>query len=511
MTGIVPALTILVNPSRAVTVVFPGCSNLIKKVWLFPWEEAYDPATMRVEPQKMDLISDPVPRLVRRLAIPASIGMVFNTMYNVVDTYFGQFLSTDGLAALSLSFPFFFVIIAAGSGIATGATALISNALGRRDEKRAVHLQTQAVTFGVIAAVVLTAIVLASAPAAYRFMGATDAVLVLALQYIRVILYGTVFFLLNQIINAGLTSRGDTRSLRNVLFIGMILNIGLDPLLLFGFAPLGIPAMGAAGIALATVIIQGISVVYMARRAWANGAFAGATPRSFVPDAAVFREIAAQGIPASLNMMTVALGMFIINFFIARAGSTAGLATYGVALRIEQIALLPAMGFNTAILSLAGNNYGAGRMDRVEETFRVALRYAFYVMVVMLAVVLPFAGALMRFFTDDPTVVAIGRQYLYIEGLVYYAYVILFSSVSLMQGMKRPIPALWIGLYRQLIAPPIIFLLFSEVFGWGLMGIWWGIFAVTWSAALVALALSRRDLRGPGVPAPAIAEARPTG
>jgi Na+-driven multidrug efflux pump len=190
--------------------------------------------------------------------------------------------------------------------------------------------------------------------------------------------------------------------------------------------------------------------------------------------------------------MTVALGMFIINFFIARAGSTAGLAAYGVALRIEQIALLPAMGFNVAILSLVGNNFGAGRLERVHETFRVALKYSFFVMVAMLGIVLPFAGVLMRVFTNDPEVVAIGRQYLYIEGLVYYAYIILFSSVSLMQGMKRPMPALWIGLYRQLVAPPIIFFLFSEVFGWGLTGIWWGIFTVTWSAALIALALSRR-------------------
>ena len=453
---------------------------------------------MRVEPRKLSLINDPIPGLVRGLAIPASIGMVFNTMYNVVDTYFGQFLATEGLAALSLSFPFFFVIIAAGSGVATGATALMSNALGRGDETRAVHLQTQAISFGVIASVVLTAVGLLIAPGAYRFMGATDAVLVLALQYIRVILYGTLFFLLNQIINAGLTSRGETRSFRNVLFIGLILNVGLDPLLLFGFAPLGIPAMGAAGIALATVIIQGVSVLYMVHRARVHGAFTGATIRSFVPDPAAFREIAAQGIPASLNMMTVALGMFIINFFIARAGSTEGLAAYGVALRIEQIALLPAMGLNTAILSLAGNNFGAGRLDRVNETFRVALRYAFVVMIVMLGIILPLAGTLMRVFTDDPSVVAIGRQYLYIEGLVYYAYIILFSSVSLMQGMKRPMPALWIGLYRQLIAPPIIFFLFSEVFGWGLLGIWWGIFTVTWSAALVALFLSRRTLKAAG-------------
>lgn len=444
--------------------------------------------------KRLDLTVEPVPRLVRALAVPASIGMIFNTLYNVVDTYFGQFLATEGLAALSLSFPFFFVIIAAGSGVATGSTALISNALGRGDEQRAVHLQAQAVSFGILMAVVLTAFGLVIAPAALRFMGATESVLGIALQYIRVILFGTVFFLLNQIFNAGLSSRGDTKSLRNALFLGLILNIGLDPLFLFGYEPLGIPAMGAAGIALATVLIQGVSVIYMVFRGVAYGSFEGASLVSFRPRMTAFREIAEQGIPASLNMMTVALGMFIINFYIARAGSTEGLAAYGVALRIEQIALLPSLGLNTAILSIAGNNFGAGRMERVRETYRVALRYGFYVMLVTLAIVLPFARQLMGIFTDDPEVIAIGREYLYIEGLVYYAYVILFSSVSLMQAMKRPMPALWIGLYRQLVAPVLVFFLFSEIFAWGLSGIWWGILTVTWSGALIAVWQAKRDI-----------------
>jgi Na+-driven multidrug efflux pump len=97
----------------------------------------------------------------------------------------------------------------------------------------------------------------------------------------------------------------------------------------------------------------------------------------------------------------------------------------------------------------------------------------------------------MRQFPSDPLAVAMGRRYLYIEGLVYYAYVVLFGSVSFLQGLKRPAPAIYLGLYRQLIAPPLVFFLFAEVFGWGLDGIWWGIFAVTWSAALVALVWSR--------------------
>jgi putative MATE family efflux protein len=440
---------------------------------------------------KLNLTTDPIPRLIRRIAIPASVGMIFNTMYNIVDTYFGQFLATEGLAALSLSFPLFFVIIASGSGIATGATALISNALGSGDQELARRYQVQAISFGVIAAIVLTIVGLLVAESAYRFMGANDLVLALGMSYMRVILLGTGFFLLNAIVNAGLTSRGDTKSYRNVLFIGMILNIGLDPLFLFGFAPLGIPAMGAAGIALATVVVQGVSLAYMLLRARRARSCAGMRFRDYLPQRSFFREIAAQGIPASLNMMTVALGMFVINFFIARNGSTEGLAAYGVALRIEQIALLPSAGLHTAMLTLVGNNFGARQFERIRETYRTTLLYGLVVMVVSLAIVLPLAGILMRQFTTDALVVAMGQRYLYIEGLVYYAYVVLFGSVSFLQGLKRPAPAIYLGLYRQLIAPPLAFFLFAEVFGWGLNGIWWGIFAVTWSAALVALVWSR--------------------
>lgn len=155
------------------------------------------------------------------------------------------------------------------------------------------------------------------------------------------------------------------------------------------------------------------------------------------------------------------------------------------------------MGLNTAILTLVGNNFGAGSFDRIRETFRTALRYGLIVMAITLGVVLALAGLLMRQFTDDPVVIGIGRTYLYIEGLVYYAYVMLFGSVSFLQGMKRPMPAIWIGIYRQLLAPAAIFYLFAEILGWGLLVIWWGIFTVTWSAALImyvwAMVVFRRE------------------
>src|SRR3989338_5211928 len=110
------------------------------------------------------LLTDPIPHLIRKIAVPASIGFFFNTMYNVVDTYFGGLQSTESLAALSLSFPVFFLIIAVGSGIASGLTALIAHSLGERDRAKAKHYVVQGLSFGVGISIILTVIGLSFSP-----------------------------------------------------------------------------------------------------------------------------------------------------------------------------------------------------------------------------------------------------------------------------------------------------------------------------------------------------------
>src|SRR3989338_1665443 len=133
------------------------------------------------------LTTAPIPKLIRTIAIPACIGFFFNTMYNVVDTYFGGLHSTEGLAALSLSFPVFFLIIAIGSGISGGLTALIAHTLGERNREKALLYVEQGISFSVILAVLLTILGLMAAPPLFRLLGATENYLALALSYIDVI------------------------------------------------------------------------------------------------------------------------------------------------------------------------------------------------------------------------------------------------------------------------------------------------------------------------------------
>jgi putative MATE family efflux protein len=444
------------------------------------------------DPPIVDLTRGPVGPLVRRLAIPASVGFFFNTMYNVVDTYFAGLWSTDALAALSLSFPVFFSIIAMGTGFSTGTTALVGQALGRGDRRGASLVAAQGIVFAGVVSLALMVVGFITAPTLFRVLGADDLYLQICLDYIHVILAGTGFFMLVQMANAILNALGDTRTFRNFLIVAALLNVGLDPWFMFG--GLGLPAMGVRGIALATILVQVLGVAYMGWRTWRTGILRREAGARWRPQPAIYREIAGQAIPASLNMMTVALGIFVITYFLGRFGQAA-VAAYGVATRIEQIALMPTVGLNIATLTLAAQNGGAGRVDRVREAVRSALGHGAVVMAVATLGIFFFARPLMEIFTDDAAVVSIGARYLRIAAWVEFAYVILFVNTSALQGLKRPAFAIWIGAYRQLAAPIMVFILVTEVWNLGLAGIWWGVFAITWSAAIIAMLYAMRTVR----------------
>ncbi len=438
-----------------------------------------------------DLTSAPIPQLVRRLAIPAGTGFFFTTMFNVVDVWYGGRLSTTALAAMSLCFPVFFIILAIGSGVSSAATTMIGNAIGREKPEESQTYLLQSLSFTLLHALLLTATGLYFAPYIFRVMGATGVYLEHALSYMNVIFAGSIFFLLNYVMNAILNAHGNTIAYRNFLIIGFLLNVILDPWFMYG--GLGLPPLGLPGIALATVAIQCMGNFYLFSQLSKSGAMTFFRINDLRPRWPYYSELFKQGFPSAMNMMTVSLGIFIITWYVGRFGEQA-VAAYGIGTRIEQIALLPVMGLNISTLALAAQNYGAGRIERIRETLQVSLKWGVAIALAGTLVALIFSRELISIFTTDSIVTEIGTRFMSIEAFTFPAYVLLYICISAMQGIKMPVFGLIIGLYRQIAGPFLVFHLLAVVLGLGLTGVWWGILGVTWSAAIVVVIYVSRTL-----------------
>jgi Na+-driven multidrug efflux pump len=209
------------------------------------------------------LTSGPIGSHIRKIALPMSIGFFFNTMYNVVDSYYAGQTSTAALAAMALTFPVFFIIIAVSEGLARGASALIANAIGEENAEKESALARQLFSLGVICAILITAVGLTVAEPLFRLLGATGDYLELAKGYIFPLFCGSIFFLLSSMSNSILLAHGDSKTFGKVLVAGFFLNLILDPWFLYG--GFGLPAFGVPGIAWATVIIQALGGPFSSR------------------------------------------------------------------------------------------------------------------------------------------------------------------------------------------------------------------------------------------------------
>ncbi|NLN46000.1 MAG: MATE family efflux transporter [Clostridiaceae bacterium] len=439
------------------------------------------------------LTRGPIRKHLLRMAIPMSIGMFFNTMFNVTDTFFAGKLGTQALAGMSVSFSVFFILSAFVSGIATGVAALLSNALGREDNSQVEQFTINGLFLTLAVSLLLSVVGFLFSPFLLVILGAEGEALAAGTRYVRTIYAGTVFFGLNATLNAFLSARGWTKPYRNFLIVGFLANLVLDPLLIFGW--LGLPRLGTIGVALATVVVQMVGNVYLAYKVRCLLGLRVTRETWKLINLTRQLEILAQGIPSALNMLTVAVGVFVINLFIYRFGNDASTAGYGAAMRLEQLALMPALGLNAATLTLTGQNYGAGRLDRVRETFFTALKIGLAIMTVGMVLIYPFAPFFIGLFNDDPRVIAEGTRYLRIEFIAFNAYILINVCLSVLQGLKKPRYAVWIGIYRQVAMPLLLFNFLGITMGLGLVGVWWGIVITTWTGALGMLLLTRYEYR----------------
>jgi len=439
-----------------------------------------------------DLTKGDIMTHVRQIAIPASVGLFFNTLYNVVDTFYAGRLSTDALAGMTISFPIFFIVIALSTGVGSGTTALSAISLGEKDVNNFHKLGINAI----ITSIVISLLVFIGAPFLTEFLfelsGAIGQAKILGIDYTNMIFMGALFFVLNSTINGMLNATGDTKSYRNFLIIGFFMNLILDPLFIFGW--FGLPELGTAGVALATVVVQAVGTMYLSYCLINNAVF---ELKIFKKSSLSFKtvgQILKQGIPSSLNMATIAIGVFVINYFVLLYASGAStIAAYGAAMRLEQMTLLPALGLNIAALTITGQNFGAGLYERIYEVQRKTIIVGGLMMVVGGIIIFIFTPFLISIFNNDPLVIEAGTSYLRIEVFALPTYIILNILISVLQGVKKPTFAVYVGLYRQILLPFILFPLFGGLYG--INGVWYSIVFINWSALFFTYVYSKVTLK----------------
>jgi putative MATE family efflux protein len=452
--------------------------------------------------QKLNLTKDSIPNLAIKMAVPVSIGFFFHTMFNVVDIYFASKISSVAVASIALTFPIYLMIITISRGTREGATALIANAEGANDKILAKKYLVQTVSFSIIASFVIMIIGILSASYLFKLLHASGDYFNFAVQYINIIFYGCIFIILDSTPTAGLNAAGDTKTYSNTFIIGFFINLILDPLFIYGYGP--IPAMGVKGIAYATIAAEFAATIYVFYRLKKiTDYFDNITFIDFIPKLKYQIDILKQAFPASLNMLCIASGFFIVTFFVSffptQETSSTSVAAYGIALRIEQIILLPAIGLNFACLTLTGQNFGAMKYDRIREGFLTCLKYGLILMLIGGLIIFFGSNYFMGIFTNDLNVIEIGANYLKISALFIPAFTILQISISFMQGIKKPIHTTFISLFKEVVGAAIIFWLLCFYLNHKLQGLWFGILIINYLSMIIFLFIVNLKMKTLGI------------
>ena len=442
-----------------------------------------------------DLTSGPILIHLRTLAIPAALGMLFHTLYNITDVYFASMLSTDSQSGLSLGYLVFFFIAAFGFGLNASMAGLMGHAIGQKNKDTS-SLACNGIIFSIFLAIFLMVfgwligfrmLELVSEPGVYRDLG---------LRYYFWLLISLPAFLISYTCNGILQAQGNTIAMQRALVSAFFLNLLLNPLLIFG-VPGFWGGFGFDGIAISTVIsnfwVMAFILFNVIRSRVLSSFYDWSIRINF------FIEITKQMLPPTMSFQMIIIGVLIMQFALKDFGSEA-IAGYSIAVRIEQLVLLPILGITHALIPIVAQNFGAGEYNRVRESLFLCIKIGMASMIIAYPIIWFFSSYAMMLFTDNDEVVDVGVSYLTIDGLVLPIYAFLFSVNSLLQGLKRPTGIFWIGFVRQGIGSAFFIWLFISIFGFDYWGVWYGavvsVILGSLLSSVVAYKVSKSEIDG---------------
>lgn len=393
------------------------------------------------------LVQNSVKRTLFAMAFPMLAGTFAMNAYNLTDAWFVAQLGTFPLAAIGFTFPVIMLLSCVSMGLGSGITTLTSHALGRKDHEDAAHFATYGMAFACgVAAVIAVAGYLSVGPIFTR-LGADEHTLPLVGAYMRIWYIGAPTMCLPMIGNGILISMGDSKHASRLMMLGTLLNLILNPILIFGW--LGVPAMGIRGSALATVIAQAVSMVWLLRLLFQYRLLKVGGWR-FGDAMRAVRGILRFGVPGILSNALMPISATVITRILSGFGNEA-VAACGVAGRIEMFAFIIPMALGMSMTPFISQNYGAHRIDRIREAVGMSYRFALLYGGGVALVFFICARLLGGLFSSDPTVVDILVSYIRIIAFGYGLMETHRYSSMILTGMHRPMSATVLNTIRVLV------------------------------------------------------------
>jgi len=445
-----------------------------------------------------DLTQGPIGSHVAELSIPMAIGMLVQTLYYFIDLYFVAKLGDAAIAAVSSAGTVFFIVMALTQVLAVATVALVSQAVGRKDQAEANLAFNQSVAMAALFTIVTLVAGYSLAGAYMDLLAADKPTRDAGVTFLHWFIPGMALQFTIAVMGSGLRGTGIVKPGMVVQMVTVLVNAALAPVLIAGWGT-GHP-MGVAGAALATSAASAFGVLLLAIYFVRLEKYVHFDATLMHPRMEVWKRMLVVGVPAGGEFLLLGVFTGVLYWITGRVGAAAQ-AGFGVASRVMQMIFLPAMAVAFSAAPLAGQNYGAKKAARVRETFRVSVSASIVIMLSM-TVLCQLAGeSMVRFFSPDPTVVGVGADFLRIISLNFFGQGIVWTCSSTFQGLGNTLPSLLSsGMRLVTFALPAVWISLQP--GFQLVHIWYvSVVTVLLQAALSVWLLHREfDKRLAGMP-----------
>ena len=370
--------------------------------------------------KKIELLRDGnIKTAINKMSIPAIVGMLIMALYNIADTMFVSWISSDATSATQIIFPLMLFASAIGLTFGVGAGSLISRLLGSYELDNANKVSSTSFFTALGIGLLFTITNLIFAEEIFRLFGADDSIIELTLAYGNTIIIGYSFSILNMVFNNQLRAEGNAKYAMIGMLVGSILNIILDPILIFTFD------MGIRGAAIATTFSQFVTSIILLRVYLKGKTIVKIDIKKFSPSKEIYYEIFKVGIPTLFKQLLVSVSIILLNTAAIAVGGNDLLATIGILFKITILPIYIIFGLGQGLQPVAGYNYGIGNQDRVMKSLKYTLQLNIIVGVVTLICFVLFGEEIFGVFRQSQYITDLG-----VLGLKYYSIGILTLGIT---------------------------------------------------------------------------------